>query len=336
MANDVNKIPTVSVVIPVYNAAPYIEECLLSITRQTFKDFEIIVIDDGSTDSSAEIILSIADSRIVFIQNEINLGLIATLNKGFDRCQGKYIARLDADDIAIAERLAVQVKCLEQNPQLAMVGTGYFPLAERALNPVYLASGKGKIQANLLFNSCFAHPSVMIRKSALSNREDIFNPHYPHAEDYELWSWLMRNEEIDNIPKPLIYYRIHENQISKLKAEEQRNTAQKIRAEILKWLGVTFEEEDFHFHQLLAENTIEWNEASYSKAIKHIEKILIAAKQHKHIDHIPFETYLLVYIADKAKFISLAGYGILRKSALHKRMSLKLKLQTLYKCAFYK
>ncbi len=336
MANDVNKFPTVSVVIPVYNAAPYIQECLNSIIQQTFQDFEIIVIDDGSSDSSAAIIRSITDSRITLIQNEKNIGLIATLNKGFSKCRGKYIARIDADDIAVAERFAIQVAHLEQKPQLAMVGTGYFPLTETPLKPVLLASGKGQIQANLIFNSCFAHPSVMIRKSALRKREDSFNSEYPHAEDYELWSWLMREEEIDNISKPLIYYRIHDNQISKVKAEEQKITANKIRIENLQWLGVSFTEENFHFHKLLAENTIEWNTNNYSLAIQHIEKILSAASQHRQIDFVPFETYLLTYIADKAKFIGYDGYRILHKSPLHRRMSVRLKWQTIFKCMFYK
>lgn len=332
MAKDVSKTPTVSVVVPVYNGAAYIKECMESVIHQTYRDFELIIIDDGSTDETADIVRTFNDSRIHFIQNNTNLGLIATLNKAFELSRGKYIARLDADDIALPERLAVQVQHMELNQNLALLGTAYFPLKQGIASTVTLAMGKGKIQANLLFNSCFAHPSVMIRKSALTERASAFNPAYPHAEDYELWSWLMRNKEVENIAEPLIYYRIHENQISKIKQDEQRATAQKIRTELLQWLDVPFSENDFLFHQQLAENTLQWDAHTYEKAIAHIHIILLAAQKKTSIESKTFNQYLLAYIADKAKYLKLEGYKILRESSLFKQIPFTLRWECFFKC----
>lgn len=332
MAKDVNKTPTVSVVVPVYNGAAFIVECLESVIHQTYRDFELIVIDDGSTDETANIVRAFNDSRIRFIQNSTNLGLIATLNKAFELSRGKYIARLDADDIALPERFAIQVQHMELNQNLAMLGTAYFPLKQGIASAVTLATGKGKIQANMLFNSCFAHPSVIIRKAALTGRESAFNPAYPHAEDYELWSWLMRNHEVENIAEPLIYYRIHENQISKRKQDEQRATAQKIRTELLQWLDVPFSENDFLFHQQLAENTIDWTANTYERAIAHIHIILLAAQKNASIESKSFNHYLLAFISDKAKYLKLEGYKILRESSLFKQIPFAMRWECFFKC----
>lgn len=336
MAKDVIHNPTVSVVIPVYNAAAFIKDCVASVIHQTYRDFEIIIIDDGSTDESAEMIRSFNDQRIRFIQNENNIGLIATLNKAFALCRGKYIARLDADDMALPERLSIQVQFMDSNPELALLGSSYFPLSNKTTSAVVLASGKGTIQANLLFNSCFAHPSVMIRKSALAERNPVFNPAFPHAEDYELWVWMMQHYTIDNIVEPLIHYRLHEQQISKTKATEQKDTAQKIRINYLQWLDVPFNSNDYAFHRQLAEGTVEWNTQTYERALAHIHTIILAAQQQPAIANKAFNAYLIAFIADKAKFLKLEGYKIIRESPLFKQMSFVVRWETFFKCWLWK
>jgi glycosyltransferase involved in cell wall biosynthesis len=336
MATDLNQIPTVSVVIPVFNAADYIQVCIESVLNQTYQDFEIVIIDDGSSDDSAAIIREFCNERIRFIQNETNLGLIATLNKAFDLCRGKYIARLDADDVALPERLARQVQHLDLNPGLSMIGSSYLTLSALPPRLVSLASGKGAIQANLLFNSCFAHPSVMLRTSALTKRNPVYNSEFPHAEDYELWTWLMRNHSVDNLSEPLIYYRIHDNQISNVKSKEQRDTAQRVREQLLQWLELPFSADDYSFHRQLAENTIQWDLPKFIRALSHIQTIMIYGRTNVAIESKAFNAYLLSYITDKAKFMRLAGYKALRESNLFKEVPLMLRWKTLYKCCTWK
>lgn len=122
--------PTVSVLMPVYNGAKYLHEAVKSILDQTYADFEFLIVNDGSTDDSEKIILSFKDPRIVIIKNEINIGLINSLNKGLTIAKGKYIARMDADDVAMPQRLELQVKEFNTNPNAIVIGTDYFLLTD--------------------------------------------------------------------------------------------------------------------------------------------------------------------------------------------------------------
>lgn len=229
-----NQTPLVSVLIPCYNCEKYVEEAVMSIIKQTYSNLEILVIDDGSTDNTKSILqkLTQKDSRIRYIKNEENLKLIKTLNKGLDLCNGKYIARMDADDISLPTRIEKQVDFFETHPEIGVVGTYIQIFGVR--KSVWKMDTKDKyIRAHLFCNSSFAHPSVMMRTSILRDNHLYYNTDYPHAEDYKLWCDIAQYTKLANIPEVLLYYRINENQVSNKYNKEQKETAQRIREEYI-------------------------------------------------------------------------------------------------------
>lgn len=213
--------PRVSVVMPAYNAEKYIGEAIDSILNQTFTDFEFIIINDGSTDRTKEIILEYDDPRIVLLENEKNSGIVVTLNKGLDAAKGEYIARMDSDDIAVRERLQIQVKYMDKHSEIGVLGTGirifgdYIEPYDRAFT-----TNPDQLKAELIFNSCVAHPTVMIRKVVLVSEHFRYDKHYSGAEDYALWWGLSQKAKIATVPDILHHYRIHRNQITQDKSEK--------------------------------------------------------------------------------------------------------------------
>lgn len=240
--------PLVTVLMPVYNGEKYLKEAIESILSQTFRDFEFLIIDDGSTDKSAEIIASFNDTRIRLERNEINLGLIKTLNKGLKMSKGKYIARMDCDDVSLPKRLSAQASFMENNHEVGVCGswTKVIGLRKNFVNK-YPESHK-EIQAYLLFNTPFAHPTVIIRKEIIEKYKLEYNENYKHAEDYELWSRIIKNTKVSNIKKVLFHYRMHPESISKKNYSIQIENSNKVRLDLLNQLNInpTPKELDIH------------------------------------------------------------------------------------------
>lgn len=241
--------PKITVLMPVYNAEKYLNEATNSILNQSFTDFEFLIINDGSTDDSKRIIQSYNDRRIRYVENEKNLGLIETLNKGFDLALGEYIARMDADDISLPNRLEEQVRFLESSPDIGIVGSqiktigdidGY--IRRRPTNP-------DEIKCALLFDTPLAHPSVVIRKKVFADNGLKYDPDFKHAEDYELWTRAVDCTKAANIDKVLLYYRIHQKSVSHTYHEEQSCGAELVRTTQLKKIGITPTAEELILHQ---------------------------------------------------------------------------------------
>ena len=213
--------PKISVVMPAYNAEKYIGKSIDSILNQTYGDFEFIIINDGSKDSTKEIILSYSDNRIVYLENEINSGIVVTLNKGLEYATGEYIARMDADDIAVAERLEKQIEFMEKNKDVGVLGTGICIFGEDVQEQARVfTTNPEQLKAELIFNSCIAHPTVMMRSNILKNNELSYDLEYAGAEDYNLWWKIAKVSQIATIPDLLVKYRIHSSQITKKKDEK--------------------------------------------------------------------------------------------------------------------
>ena len=237
----------VSVVMPVYNGALYLKEAIESVLNQSYSNFELIILNDGSTDSTENIILSFRDPRIVYIKNPENYKLIKTLNLGFSIARGAYIARMDADDISHPERLRKQVDFLEKHSDYGLVGTGVYLLNTENKKLLY-HTDHFSLTFALAFYCPFIHPSVMIRKDVLDGMDVVFDTQYLHAEDYELWTRLAFKTKMANIPEYLLDYRIHDAQISSQHSDFQTDLALEIRRKYLeKRLKQNVNEFDFIF-----------------------------------------------------------------------------------------
>ena len=208
--------PLVSVVMPARDAAAHVREAIESILAQTFPDFEILLLDDGSTDGTAGIAgeCARADPRVRIIRQE-RRGLIATLNSGCAAARGRYLARMDADDVALPERLARQVAFLERSPTTAVLGTAMRYLGPTGPLPALLAhpAGPGEIRRALEEYSCIAHPTVLMRRGAFEEAGG-YRGAFLHAEDYDLWLRIDERHDLANLPEPLVHHRLHPEQVS--------------------------------------------------------------------------------------------------------------------------
>jgi glycosyltransferase involved in cell wall biosynthesis len=208
--------PRVSVVMPVYNAAAVVGKAIESILNQTFKDFEFIIVNDGSTDKTGEILREYAacDDRIKLYEQE-NSGLIATLNRYCRMATGRYIARMDADDISLPARLEKQFRFLEDHPEIGVLGTWIQDIDERGRPGTTwpVPSDPAVIQWFLLFGNCIAHASVMMRCEVLE-RAGYYRPEALHVEDYDLWIRVSEFTNVAIFPEVLTYYRLSKQSVS--------------------------------------------------------------------------------------------------------------------------
>lgn len=215
--------PVVSVIMSVYNDKKYVSVAIDSILNQSFKDFEFIIINDGSTDKTLEILNDYErkDSRIVLINQE-NKGLTKSLNIGIKKAKGKYIARMDSDDISHPQRLQKQIEFLENNQEYGLVGTNVEKIDEKGKHIEFNTTkySNEEIQKTLYTRNCFAHGSVMINKDLVS-KDLYYDEEFKYAQDYRLWAKIAKKFKIANLREPLYKLRLHENSISKEKIELQ-------------------------------------------------------------------------------------------------------------------
>ncbi|WP_337045202.1 glycosyltransferase family 2 protein [Emticicia sp. 17c] len=245
--------PSISVLMPVFNAERYVREAIESILNQTYKDFELIVLNDASTDKSKEIILSFKDPRIVYLENEKNGGLSFSRNRLLAEAKGEFIAWLDADDIAYSERLQEEVSFLQNHQDHAMVA-GWARLVNSAGEPTgdFIKSfiPNKYLSALLLFVNYFVQSSVMIRKSCLP--EIHYKPDFPPTEDYELWVRIAANYPVAILPKILVDYRIHTNNISSVQQQRSEQTVKLNHRLQLQNLGLVPDEDEINLHYHIA------------------------------------------------------------------------------------
>ena len=220
--------PLVTVLMPVFNAEKYLGSAMESILSQTYTHFEFLIINDGSTDKTAQIIESYSDKRIRLIQNPRNLGLVKTLNIGIDLAKGKYIARMDADDICHAERLERQVEFLETHPKVVLIGSGYVMIDEFG-NPVHIKrKPMDSIQVRWvsLFRTAIEHP-VSTYKASLAKKIK-YNENYDFAQDYDLWVRMLEHGDASILEDILLKYRMHDENISNTRKSLQRQMMKNI------------------------------------------------------------------------------------------------------------
>ncbi|MET0381970.1 MAG: glycosyltransferase [Burkholderiaceae bacterium] len=225
---ETSPIPLVSVLLPVFNGGAYLRPAIDSILAQTFRDFECLVLDDGSTDGSGELAQAIArrDPRLRVVRRE-NRGLVATLNELAGMARGALLARMDADDIALPHRFARQVDFLAANPAVVCVGGAQILMdqAGRDISPIVPPSDDERIQRQALRgHGSICHPTAMIRAGALREIGGYRADFYP-AEDLDLWLRLGELGELANLAEPVLRYRVHTGSISGLAAQGRQRAA---------------------------------------------------------------------------------------------------------------
>jgi len=207
--------PLVTVLLPVYNAEKYLQESVDSILGQTYRNLEIMAIDDGSTDSSPALLSGVSDERMNVVTNPQNLGLIRTLNRGIPLAKGKYIVRADADDICLPTRVEKQVAFMEANPDVGISGTGFGTFSdENALTENgCFSSDHNEILFKHLYQIHLMHGTSIWRKSVFIENDLQFDPDFSHAEDYDLFDRAGQITRLSNIPDVLYHIRLHDESI---------------------------------------------------------------------------------------------------------------------------
>ena len=202
--------PKVTVLMSVYNGQSYLKEAVDSVLCQTWKDFEFLIINDGSTDNSGEILRSFDDPRIRLVENPTNIGLTKSLNRGLQLSRTELIARQDADDISYPTRLESEVQFFETHTEVVLLGTSARAVDERGepkKHDLHIPTGALAIRWCLMFQNAFIHSSVMFRRSIIWEKLGGYDESFARAQDYELWSRIARDFEVENLPHNLIDHR---------------------------------------------------------------------------------------------------------------------------------
>jgi glycosyltransferase involved in cell wall biosynthesis len=222
--------PAISVVLSVYNGERFLRLAVDSILNQTFSDFEFIIIDDCSNDSSAAVLNRYDDARIVRLTNESNLGLTHSLNRGLAAAHGTYIARMDADDVSLPQRFQRQIEYMEQHPDIGVLGTNavYIDGENRVLydgQPLYrqLPTPEYMPWALLWYNP-LAHPTVMIRREVLLKHKLSYDTQFYASQDYDLWTRMAHFTQLAALPDVCLHYRILDTSISRSQTHKQLAT----------------------------------------------------------------------------------------------------------------
>jgi glycosyltransferase involved in cell wall biosynthesis len=212
----INMSPKVSIIVCAYNVEDYISEALDGIYKQSFCDYELIVVDDGSTDKTEEIIKQYQDRGLIHIRNQQNLGLIASMRSGLEVSHGEYISKIDADDIPLPELIEYQVKLLDASSDIGIVGTGYINI--NASGEILDTSGRESdnlfIQWGVMFGQPITNTGVLFRKELLERFSLDYREEFIHAEDYDLWARLLNYCKGSNLSQKLLKKRCHSSNIS--------------------------------------------------------------------------------------------------------------------------
>ncbi|MBR4565112.1 MAG: glycosyltransferase family 2 protein [Paludibacteraceae bacterium] len=233
--------PRVTIIMPIYNVGKYLRESIDSILAQTYRDFELLILDDYSTDDSSEIIATYTDLRIRYICNSSNLGLADNLNKGLNLVHSEFVARMDGDDIAEPNWLQRNIEVLDSHPEIGICSSGFQFFGTRNSLVRYPQSHEDSM-VQMLFGCTVIVP--VIRMSFLENYHLRYNKDAFPAEDYDLWSRCYPLTKVYNIQETLFHYRMHESQISTSRREFQIQKTYEVRLRMLNLLNPNVSEED--------------------------------------------------------------------------------------------
>ncbi len=273
----------VSVVMPVYNGGKYLRAAIDSILNQSYTEFEFIIINDCSKDSTEGIIFSYDDSRIVYLKNEKNLGVARSLNRGLDSAKGQYIARLDADDIARPERLKIQVEYMDNHPEVDVLATSSQSFDEKGvLFEGHTSTDEDILKIDFLFSCGICHPTVMMRKSILEDKCLRYDNAFNKVEDYELWTrMLSMGCVIRSIDIILLDHRLHQNQVTSVYSEEMIQKLKKLHKRTLNELNISYTDNEFENFCNFCLSEASSDKTNYQMLCGLLEKILNSNKYNR-------------------------------------------------------
>lgn len=262
--------PLVSVIMPAYNVEKYINKSISSVLQGSFKDIELIIIEDCSTDGTYARIKEFSDTRIQIIKHERNEGLVYTLNEGLSLCKGKYIYRMDSDDIAYPDALRKQVEFMQSHEKIGLLGGDAVVIDENDnKTKAYLYSSDPKALAlTMLAKNCIMHPSVLLRRDVLIKHQLSYSPSQKRMEDYGLWVRLMKYTTLATLGEPTVFYRHHTSSVTAIAKDEKSQGDFENREKIIK--------------QLMSFFSIELSQSQlnlYTKAVMHYKLSLDEKKE---------------------------------------------------------
>jgi len=320
---------------PVYNGQKYLRVAIESILSQSYQDFELLIINDGSSDDSPEIINSYSDSRIRVVTNGKNLGLIATLNEGLDLASGEYIARMDCDDISLPDRLHVEMKFLARHPEIGFCGSWYERLRETGRDIVSMPVEDAENRFMLMFDNTFLHSSVILRKCLLDEHSLRFDSGVPHAEDYDFWIRCSKYTKMANIPEVLVRYRQHGENVSIKHRASQISSANLVRAGYLKSLDIPLNDIDLKLHDAIAMLIYEGDRNLLETAGRNLQRMADFGIRHWDLDERLVWRYLSVYWYSACGRCSNPGIGewrIFRSYPFGRSAPLRLQAKLWLRC----
>lgn len=279
--------PLVSVIMPVYNAEKYVGLAIDSILKQTYTDFEFLIFNDGSSDNTRQVIESFQDPRIKFHDSTTNSGYVTHLNRGIELATGKYIARMDADDISLPERFELQVNFLENHPEVGLCGAWILQFEgndEPDKRVMYrYPADHDEICVALLRHNSFAHPVVMMRRNILIENGLRYDPDYMPSEDARLWVTLKNYTQLHNIQKVLLRYRKHNNQISTEKHELRRRNTTRIKIELIEEITGPLSDQEKKLYSDIVHKSYSNSGDEYLSAFFTLVNKIITANNSKRI-----------------------------------------------------
>ncbi len=329
--------PTVTVLMPVYNGTDFLEESINSILEQSFGDFEFLILDDASTDGSVDIIRGYSDPRIRLIENNENMGQVATMNRGIGLADGEFIARMDQDDISLPERLEKQVSFMDANPDVAVCGTWAETFGSVSQIWKYPLTHE-EITCWLLFGSVLVHPSVIIRRGAVAGVTNIYDEGFSKAEDYYLWVKLSQKVRFANIGEVLIRYRVHEESLLGEHKIIQREAADRVRKILLDTLGLNVSEAEMELHSAISQWKFQDKRDFLDRVDKWLMRIAQANVNAGIYDHEVLMRVLAERLWSACNSATSEGFSVWRtfhSSKLSRYMDVdwEMRLRFLAKCA---
>ncbi|WP_303312080.1 glycosyltransferase family A protein [Hymenobacter sp. BT730] len=275
--------PRVSVLVPVYNVEAYIQETLQSLLNQTFQDFEIVIVNDRSTDRTAERIQALNDPRIRLYTNPVNLGRAGSDNFGMTLVKGDLVAKMDGDDLCHPERLAKQVAFLDAHPEIDIVGSWVQCFGAGQMLFKYPPQ-PADARAMMVFNMTIGNPSVMLRSSLWQSRGLHYNEQLRQTEDYDFFGRYLPLLTIANLPEALVQYRVLAHSVRPAIYDERLRVANEIRERLLKTFGVPYSARELHLHNTISHHPFHLGDITLAEVHEWLWKIHTSNQQSGFAD----------------------------------------------------